>query len=126
MDVRLTIRSAQFGVFSELEVLKFEDWMAGHLKRFFSAKCDALGEACIVETIRYGIKRASQHGFRTRRDVCKYIDLMMVLGRDFDLDPELPWAAAILTGTRWKDTSAKLDQLSRTAVRYQERGGNPS
>jgi hypothetical protein len=113
MDVTLTIRTAQFGVFSELEVRKFEDWMAGHLKRFFSAKCDALGEACIVETIRYGIKRASRHGFRTRRDVCKYIDLMMVLGRDFDTHERTRWAAGILA--RGGDASATMRALFAAA-----------
>jgi len=109
MDVTLTIRPAQFGVFSDLEVRKFEDWMACHLKRFFSAKCDALGEACIAEIIRYGMKRASHHGFRTRRDVCKYIDLMMVLGRDFDIHERTRWAAGILA--RGGDASATMRAL---------------
>ena len=102
-------------VFSELQEQKFEDWMAGHLRKFFSAQCDALGEAGICEIIRYGRERASQHGFRTRRDVCKYIDLMTVFGRDFDTDGRNRWAAGILA--RGGDHSATMNALFAAASR---------
>jgi hypothetical protein len=119
MHVKLTIRPAQLAAFSQLQVRRFEDWMAGHLRRFFSVQCDALGEAYVVETVRYGMERASQHGFRTRRDVCKYIDLMMVLGRDFDTDGRTPWAAAILA--RRGDAGATMRALFAAASRRLQR-----
>jgi hypothetical protein len=115
MHVRLTIRPAQFGVFSQLETRKFEAWMARHLRKFFSSQCDALGESRIVETIQYGMKRAPQHGFKTRRDVCKYIDLMIVLGRDFDTGERTRWAAGILA--RGGDAGATMRALFAAASR---------
>ena len=36
--------------------------------------------------VQYGIKRAAVYGFTAKRDVCKYIDLMILFGRDFDTD----------------------------------------
>ncbi len=66
------------------------------MKKFFPAQFDAVGEADIREIIRDGRERASRHGFRARRDVCKYIDLMIVLGRDFDSHASTRWAAEIL------------------------------
>jgi hypothetical protein len=109
MPLTLTIRPAQLSVFSELELRRFEDWMAHHLRKFFPAQCDALGEAGAIETIRYGMKRAAHHGFKSRRDVCKYIDLMMSLGRDFDTDERTGWAAGILA--RGGDRSATMRAL---------------
>lgn len=92
----LTIRQEQFAVFSQVEVQKFEDWMVVHSHRFFRAQCTALGERQLRETIRYGIKRAAGYGIKIKRDVCKYIDLMIVFGRDFDKDPRYRWASEIL------------------------------
>jgi hypothetical protein len=119
MPVTLRIRAAQMAVFSGRAERTFEDWMTGHLKTFFPRQCDALGEAGIREIIQYGRKRASQHGFRTTSDVCKYIDLMIVLGRDFDTDARIRWAADILA--RSGDRSATMRALFAAASRHLKR-----
>jgi hypothetical protein len=93
----LTIRQAQLDALSRVEAQKFEDWTLAHLHRFFSAQCAALGDDRLRESIRYGIRRAAHYGFKAKRDVCKYIDLMIVFGRDFDTDKRHRWAAEILT-----------------------------
>lgn len=90
------IRGEQMAVFSTAAEQQFEDWMVGHLNRFFAARCKKLREEQLRELIRYGIRRAASHGLTVRRDVCKYIDVTMVLGRDFDQDSRYPWAAKIL------------------------------
>src|SRR5438105_3713106 len=80
----LTIRRAQLAAFSRADAARFEQWMLDHLRKFFAKQCEAAGEPDLRETIRYGIERAAAHGFHSKRDICKYIDLMVVLGRDFD------------------------------------------
>jgi hypothetical protein len=92
----LKIRQAQFAVFSQAEVHKFEQWMLVHLKRFFPSQCTAAGEPRLQEMVQYGIQRAAVHGVTAKRDVCKYIDLMIVFGRDFDTDKRSRWAGDIL------------------------------
>jgi hypothetical protein len=82
----LTIRQAQFAVLSQLEVQKFEEWMLVHLKRFFPRQCAGGGDQRLREMVQYGIQRAAGYGVTAKRDVCKYIDLMIVFGRDFDTD----------------------------------------
>lgn len=96
----LTIRPEQLKVFSLAEVQKFEDWMLGHLQRFFHRRCEAIGERELRKTIQDGIQRAAAYGITDRRDVCKYIDLMVVFGHGFDTDPRLSWACDILGGPR--------------------------
>ena len=115
MSAILTIRPEQLRFFSDLAERSFEDWLLSHVKKFFPAQFDAVGEADIHEIIRRGRERASQHGFRARRDVCKYIDLMIVLGRDFDTDVRTQWAAEILA--RSGDREATMRALFAAASR---------
>jgi hypothetical protein len=118
----LIIRQAQFAVLSQYETRKFENWMFAHLHRFFPAECAAAGDARVIETIRYGIQRAAAHRITDKRDVCRYIDLMVVFGLDFDRDPKLRWAADILA--RRADSRSRMRALlasAKTALRKRAR-----
>jgi len=103
-------------VFAEVETKKFVDRMVVHLKKFFPKQCEVTGEPQLRETIRYGIKRAKIYGIVTERDVCKYIDLMVVLGRDFDADKRFPWAGEILTTS--KKPRVKTSMLLQAAKNH--------
>ena len=109
----LTIRQAQFAVFSQLEVQKFEEWMLAHLKKFFPRQCAAAGDQRLREMVRHGIQRSALYGITAKRDVCKYIDLMIVFGRDFDTDNRLRWPGEILGKKR--DPDVTMQALVRAA-----------
>jgi len=110
----LTVRQAQIDAFSQVEIQKFEDWMVVHLNRFFPRECSSLGGAHLRNLIGYGIKRAAEHGITKQRDVCKFIDLMIVFGRNFDTDGHNAWAHDILR--REKEPSTKVQALHAAAV----------
>lgn len=105
----LTIRDAQMAAFSQAAMRRFEDWMLRHLRQFFPAQCLSLDETALRELVRYGIARASTHGITMERDVCKYIDLNTVFGRDFDTDTRFPWAARVLR--RIQSPTTKIQSL---------------
>jgi hypothetical protein len=109
----LTIRSAQLVVLSEAEVEKFEDWMLVHLSQFFARQCAAAGDERLRAMVRYGIKRAAAYRITARSDVAKYIDLMVVFGRDFDTDKRLRWAGEILRKRR--NSRVRMYQLLQAA-----------
>jgi hypothetical protein len=92
----LTMRETQLSAFSRIEVQKFKEWMLAHLKKFFPTEYQSAGETQLREIIQYGIKRAASYGITSRRDVCKYIDLMVVFGRNFDTETRFRWAGEIL------------------------------
>ena len=98
-------------VFVEPALKAFEDRVAAHLKRCFPRQSEALGEAKVHEVIHYGIQRAKSYGIIAERDVCKYIDLMIVFGRDFDKDPQLGWPAPILNNKTVKDPALRIKRL---------------
>ena len=83
--------------------------MLVHLRKFFPKQCAALGELQLRETIGHGIRRAAHYGITAKRDVCKYIDLMIVFGRDFDSDKRFRWAREILD--RQGNSFAKMKAL---------------
>lgn len=87
--------------------------MVAHLNDSFTRQAELLGEPKLREVIRHGIKRAAVYGITIERDVCKYVDLMMVWGLDFDQDQKLPWAGQILK-TR-NDPTLKTSVLVETA-----------
>ena len=115
----LTIRTPQMAMFRELEVQKFEDWTLGHLKKFFPRECDGMGEQKVRETIGYGIQRAAYHKITAKRDVAKYIDLMVVFGRNFDTDRRTKWAGDILRQGGYSGT--RMEALRRAAKLHLKR-----
>lgn len=107
----LAIREEQMGVLEQAVLRDFEDRMVVHLQRFFPQQYAALGNDGICETIQYGIERAKSYGVVDERDVCKYIDLMIVFGRDFDTSPKTPWAGRILNIESLTDPTSKVERL---------------
>lgn len=93
--------------------------MVVHLKKFFPRQCEAEGEPQIRKTIQYGIERAAAYGITAERDVCKYIDLMIVFGSDFDADEQLPWAGEILR--RRSHPATKMRALHSSAQNHLRR-----
>ena len=111
----LTIRKEQLAAFGPLGQKALEDRVVAHLKRVFPVQSEALGEPKVRETIQYGTQRAAAYRIVSERDVCKYIDLMIVYGRDFDKDPAHPWAQSVLQNQALRNPSTKVDRLFKAA-----------
>ena len=88
------MRREQMDAFREEALREFEDWVAGHVERCLPERWAALGEGGVREVIRLGVERAAEYGIVAERDVCKFVDLMLVFGVDFDR--ERGWAREIL------------------------------
>ena len=112
----LVIRREQMAALSSNMRTSFEPRVMRHLKKNFPEQCKALGDVQLREFVDYGVQRASDHGFITEADTCKYIDLMFVFGRDFDMDPDLPWAVTILHDPRLFGSRDRMDRLFDAAM----------
>ncbi|MDY6991875.1 MAG: hypothetical protein SVR94_04620, partial [Pseudomonadota bacterium] len=55
-----------------------------------------IGETQLRKVIQYSVSQAEQYGLTTQREVCLYLNLMLLLGSDFDTDIQLPWAKQAL------------------------------
>jgi len=115
----LTLRKEQIAVFGPLGKKAFEDRMLAHLKKVFPEQSDALGEPKLREIIQYGTQRAAAYRITSERDVCKYIDLMILYGRDFDKDPNLPWSQSVLQNQAIRNPTSKIERLYKTAKKQE-------
>lgn len=89
----LTIRDPQ------MRALREAFWMnliVEHVRDCFPAKCAKLGESGVSKLVTRALKRAAAYGFRTLVDIQQYVDLVVVLGEDFEATSEFAWAREIL------------------------------
>jgi hypothetical protein len=106
------MRREQREAFREDALRAFEDRVIQHVERCLPDRRVTLGEEGLREVIRLGVRCAEGYGIEAERDVCKLVDLMLVLGVGFDR--EHAWAREIL-GTKeypW----AKVRRLCERAV----------
>jgi hypothetical protein len=115
----LTIRQEQMVAFRKAELEKFVDHVSTHVRKFFPKQAEELGREGELALIRYGIERAARYGITGRSDVLKYIDLSILLGRQFDVDPKLPWAGKILV--REDFPPAKMAMLMSKARKHMQK-----
>jgi hypothetical protein len=114
----LKIRKVQMVELAKVSLKSFEDDMVEHIKKFFPKYHEVMGEPTVRKGIRYGIDRAKVYGFTTERDVCLYINLMFLLGSNFDTDVQLPWLADILTDEAGMEAAARMDKVYDAALKY--------
>lgn len=112
----LTLRPEQVAKFDEVAQKRFEDWMVLHIRECFPDDSKEHSEANIRQLIRYGIKRGASYVIESGPDLCKYIDIMVMYGRDFDLDPELEWPQEILSDRELADPTDKVASLYAAAI----------
>lgn len=116
----LRIRRAQQEVFGAAEVADFERRAMVHLRRFFPSVCASLADPELLDITRRGIERAASYGVVGERDVTLYLNLMMTLGQDFDRDPGLAWARAILVDPELPEPERRMRRLYRAAIEREE------
>lgn len=114
----LVIRKAQMAVLEQAVLRTFENRMLEHLKEFFPKHCEILGEEQVRKVIRLGLERAEQYGLVSERDIHLYVGLMFMLGSYFDHDPQLPWAAKILTDEDIVDPNVRADRVYDRAMAF--------
>jgi hypothetical protein len=117
----MIIRDAQIETLKKVAVDSYVLQLADHCKDFSPHLCKTLKDSELHEAIRKGIDWAEAHGFTQRGPVRFYIDMMIVLGSNFDTDPQYPWTAEVLTNTKNSDQMALAEILHNRAQDYLEK-----
>lgn len=112
-------------VFEEALLRNFEDEMVQHIKQFTPRQFKSIGEGGIRQVIRAGIERAKTYGLTNRGPVRFYIELMFMLGSDFDTDPQYSWADEILNDLGIVDQMARAERLYDEAMNYIRKVSGP-
>jgi hypothetical protein len=115
----LVIGGGQIEVMQTAALRRFDEDLYRHVRTYFPRHHRHLGEAQIRRFIGYGRQRAAHHGFRSERNVCLYISVMVMLGSNFDVDVRLPWAAALLAADEHE--TLRIDALANAAMDHLDR-----
>jgi len=107
----MKLSGGQMQALSRAAEKSFEDRMFAHVSKHFQKRCSRLGEEGVREWIRHGMDRARSYDIVSERDVCKYIDVMFVYGRDYDTSPKHPWAGKVLNDPRRMSPTARANRL---------------
>lgn len=113
----LQLTPTQMEVLSDSIREPFESKLEVHLRKYFPDACTALDPDGLRSLIRRGVDRATSHQITRRRDICKFLHLVMTFGEDFDRD--LTWASDILVGARVDRARKKIDSLYDEARSHQ-------
>jgi hypothetical protein len=122
----LKIRAAQLETFEQVRLPEFEDSMVEHMKEFSPLHSKSLGEEGMRTLIRAGLERAKKHGFTQRNTVRFYLETNILLGIDFDTDPQYPWAGQILRDATTPDQTKRADRLHERLIDLLDTAGGPN
>lgn len=114
----LVIRQSQMDALSQGAMRRFEDDLIGHFRQHLPAHHAQLGDEGTREAIRHGVQRARAYGIESEPDVAVYVRHMFLFGRDFDVDPQLPWAAHALTQGPVGSGAARVGRLAQASLAY--------
>ena len=121
----MRIRPEQMQALEEARRPEFENHMVAHLRAWSPLHSEALGEAGIRALIEAGMARAQTHGFTRRGPVQFYIEAMILLGAEFDTDPQYPWPGAILRDPSISDQTERADRIHGWLVELLDAAGGP-
>jgi len=96
----------------------FEMRMLERMRTYFPRHEQCLSETQLLDFVRLALNRAERHVLTTERSVALYLDLMCVLGSEFDTDPQIPWAAEILADRTFPAQSDRIDLLHSRGWEY--------
>ncbi len=92
----MIIREEQLRKFSEVQKRGFEDRLLACLKQAFPVHVSTFGNERTRRAIQLGIERAGACGIRSEIGAARYIELLFLFDRDFERNPQYPWATTVM------------------------------
>lgn len=120
----LFLGAGHLQTFRQKALAGFKQRLLRHIGRNFTAQIQGAGmdRQALQRLVGDGLQRARMYGMRSEFDVRRYVEYMLLLSPDFDLDPAFAWAGRILFRCDL-DGTRKMDHLDRAAL-FRLRGEN--
>jgi len=108
----------QMAEITRTAVRNYEDRMVRQLGKQFPGACAGMSRDDLADLVQQGIQRAALRKITSEKHVGKLIALATALGPEFDTDPKLPWAGALLGQLTPQNAGEVLDALSHEAAEH--------
>jgi len=113
-----SIKTEQITTLQDQSKLNFIMRMQEHVRECFPEHYAKLGSENTQELIETAIDKAYSHDIDIERDVCKFLNLMLSFGVDFDQNPECKWATPILEDPMLNASTPKIEALCDSALKF--------
>lgn len=120
-----TIRPDQWQTLHATRQTALQANLMARFRELWPAQAEQLGDEAVRDWVDHAVQASGQHGLTLELDVRKYLDIMAVLGRDFDTDTRYPWASGVLADAALRP-STRIDKLSGLVVQELQRRGEAS
>jgi hypothetical protein len=115
----LAIREAQMKTLGGYVQQRFAARMSEIFVRAYPRECrQSGGPAAMLQWAEYGVRSATDEGYRTEYEAGRWLALMMILGVDFAVDPQLPWVRDCLDPALAPDPSDRVDLAFERTLDY--------
>ncbi len=117
----LVIRQSQMQVLRWDSRSRFEQGLVGHFLKTYPRECrQAGGQEAVGKLVVEALEGAFGYGFKSRTDAGLFIALRFILGRDFDKDPQIPWAGHHLRTRTIGNASLRINAIYDQMLDYLE------
>jgi len=106
----IVIRKEQMKIFSQYQLDTFFETMEQSLKRKYSVETKNMARADLRELVEVGVVEAEKYGIKDENDVSRFLEYLVIYGRDFGQLPEMRWAYQFLSDPELTG-SEKINQL---------------
>lgn len=108
----LVVRDSQRQALLDVRIAQWIDELSVHVERWFPLAGAGLSALQLREQVAQTLEWAQQaHGFTSRRDSMRYINLAAAHGWDFEARPENDWMVQYLRDPDVSSPSARLSRL---------------
>jgi len=115
----LLIRQNQLHALSGQLRVNFESRLCDLFMQGYPREChQAGGRAAMLRWTEVGVSEACAAGYRSQHACGRWLLLMMMLGIDFAIDPQLPWIRACLDPSRNSGPTERIDEAVDEAMHY--------
>ena len=122
----MVITKAQLSAFSTDALNAYVEDMVMHVREYYPQQYRLAGDEALRNAIRYGFRKARQYGLQSVRNSCLYLNNMLLLGSNFDADPQYPWARQTLQNPSYRRPDDRIDALTDKTLDFIETICGPS
>ena len=113
--VTLTIRAKQMGALNQASTEQFIRRAIDHIRVSLPEIYGDIGDDAVRASALKALEKANQFAIEEQFDVIRYLNLMYILGFEFDEDTSYPWARETLLAEHFSPRE-KLDLLTQLAL----------
>ncbi|MGY2440936.1 hypothetical protein [Pseudomonas sp. SDO52101_S400] len=107
----MIIRNAQLACFADDRRHRFVVKMCGLLRECHASERVTVDDEVLCQHVEATLDRASAYGLNSERDCLRFLNLAVVCGWDFDLQPEHGWMRDLLADTAVSTPGDRLERL---------------